>query len=163
MFLKLCKLKNMRAFYFMEKEMDFQPCQLARGSVQTKRVWRESWEVWQKNCQPVQRIPLAAGSWLWSAPCVSLPLWKKIPPFPCINIVLINLNSVTLESSFDGQRKRCFSLFNLLSECCCGGFLHLLSPLWQLQLYTGKCLVQQCAWSLFSFEVTAVISSVSNC
>lgn len=88
---------------------------------------------------------------------------KKIPPFACINILLLNLNYVTAESSFDGERKRQASLINLFSKHYCGGLLPLLSPLWQPQLHTAKCLVQQYARSLFSFEVTALISSVSNC
>lgn len=88
---------------------------------------------------------------------------KKISPFAYINILLINLNDVTPESSFDGERKRRASLINLFSKYSCGGFLPLLSPLWQPQLHAGKWLVQQYARSLFSFEVTALISSVSNC
>lgn len=34
----------MGAFYFPEKEMDFQPRRLAKDSVQRERAWRESWE-----------------------------------------------------------------------------------------------------------------------
>lgn len=120
---------------------------------------------WLKTCQPAHRIPCAAGCLLQSTACVNLPFWKKkkkIPSFAYINILLINLNDVTSES-FDGERKRQASLINLFSKYSCWGFLPLLSPLWQPQLHTGKCLVQQYASSLFSFDVTALISSVSNC
>lgn len=122
---------------------------------------------WQKNCQPPRRTPRAAGHSRRSATHVNLPLWKKkkkiIPLFARINILPINLRYVIPESSFDGVRKSRSSLFNLFSEPHCGGFLPVLSPLWQPWLRTGERLVQHCARSLFSFEVTALISSVSNC
>lgn len=165
MSLKLCRLKNMGAFYF---------------PWQRNRLWTVGWlktvfkgrehegkarknTTWLTTCQPVHRVPCAAGCLLQSTACVNLSFWeKKILPFAYINILLVNLNDVTSESSFDGERKRQASLINLFSKYCCGGFLPLLSPLWQPQLHTGKRLMQQYARSLFSFEVTALISSVSN-
>lgn len=54
---------------------------------------------------------------------------KKVPQFACINILLINLNYVTPEFSFDGERQRLSSLFNLFIECHCGAFLPLLESL----------------------------------
>lgn len=51
---------------------------------------------------------------------------KKGPQFACIDILLIYLNYVTSGFSFDGERERQSSLFNLFIECHCGAFLPLL-------------------------------------